>query len=227
MGWLIGRYFAFLLLISPIVACGQKRKDDGNTAGSAEVKMMKTDDAIKTDTATFAAGCFWCVEEQFKQLEGVKSVTSGYTGGTVPDPTYKEVCTGTTGHAEACNIAYDPSKISYEQLLEAFFVAHDPTQLNRQGNDEGTQYRSAIFFHNSKQQELATYYIKCLNDEKAYKNNIVTQVMPYGTFYKAEDYHQDYYTNNMDAPYCQMVIKPKLEKFRKVFREKLKQGKGV
>lgn len=167
------------------------------------------------------------MEEQFKQLEGVKSVTSGYTGGTVPNPTYKEVCTGTTGHAEACNIAYDPSKISYEQLLEAFFVAHDPTQLNRQGNDEGTQYRSAIFFHNAKQQEFARYYIKRLNEEKAYKNNIVTQVMPYGTFYKAEDYHQDYYTNNMDAPYCQMVIKPKLEKFRKVFREKLKHGKGV
>jgi len=226
-GAVIGKYFALLFLISPLVACSQQPKNDGNTVNSAETKMMTATTTIKTDTATFAAGCFWCVEEQFKQLEGVESVTSGYSGGTVPNPTYKEVCTGTTGHAEACNIVYNPSKISYAQLLEAFFVAHDPTQLNRQGNDVGTQYRSAIFYHDTKQQELANFYIKRLNDEKAYKNTIVTQVVPYSTFYKAEDYHQDYYANNMDAPYCQMVVKPKLDKFRKVFHEKLKQGKGI
>ncbi|HWV71248.1 MAG TPA: peptide-methionine (S)-S-oxide reductase MsrA [Pseudosphingobacterium sp.] len=226
-GTVIGKYFALLFLISPLAACSQQPKNDSNTAHSAETKMMTASTATEKDTATFAAGCFWCVEEQFKQLEGVESVTSGYSGGTVPNPTYKEVCTGTTGHAEACNIVYDPSKISYAQLLEAFFVAHDPTQLNRQGNDVGTQYRSAIFYHDAKQQELASFYIKRLNDEKAYKSAIVTQVVPYGTFYKAEDYHQDYYANNMDAPYCQMVIKPKLDKFRKVFHEKLKQGKGI
>nr|WP_298734172.1 peptide-methionine (S)-S-oxide reductase MsrA [uncultured Chitinophaga sp.] len=178
----------------------------------------------KTETATFAAGCFWCVEEQFKQLNGVISVTSGYTGGTKPHPTYKEVCTGTTGHAEACNIVYDPSKISYDELLAAFFVAHDPTQLNRQGYDVGTQYRSAIFYHDDNQKKLAEFYIKRLNDEKAYNKKIVTEVVPYGVFYKAEDYHQNYYDNNMEAPYCQRVIKPKLDKFREVFKGKLKNG---
>lgn len=226
-GVAIVRCLVLLLLLSPIVACGRQQKNNGHSDGSNDTTMMKTATANKTAIATFAAGCFWCVEEQFKQLDGVENVTSGYTGGTVPNPSYKEVCTGTTGHAEACNIVYDPSKISYEQLLEAFFVAHDPTQLNRQGNDEGTQYRSAIFYHNAEQKELATYYIKRLNKEKAYNSTIVTQVVPYGTFYKAEDYHQDYYTNNMNAPYCQMVIKPKLDKFRKVFQEKLKHGKGI
>jgi len=176
----------------------------------------------KTEIPTFAAGCFWCVEEQFKQLNGVISVTSGFTGGTVPNPSYEEVCTGTTGHAEACNIVYDPSKISYDELLAAFFVAHDPTQLNRQGHDVGTQYRSAIFYHNDNQKKLADFYIKRLNDEKAYSRKIVTEVVPYGAFYKAEDYHQDYYDNNKGAPYCQLVIKPKLDKFREVFKGKLK-----
>lgn len=175
-----------------------------------------------TETATFAAGCFWCVEEQFKQLNGVVSVTSGYTGGTVPNPTYKQVCTGMTGHAEACNIVYDPTKISYSDLLAAFFVAHDPTQLNRQGADMGTQYRSAIFFHNESQKKLADFYIKRLNYEKAYSRKIVTEVVPYGAFYKAEDYHQNYYENNTKAPYCQRVIKPKLDKFREVFKEKVR-----
>ncbi|SKB46609.1 peptide-methionine (S)-S-oxide reductase [Parapedobacter luteus] len=226
-GAVIGGCFALLLLVSPIISRSEQQKDDNNTTSLTEPKVMEKENAIKTDTATFAAGCFWCVEEQFKQLKGVESVTSGYTGGTVPDPTYKEVGTGTTGHAEACNIVFDPAKISYEQLMEAFFVAHDPTQLNRQGNDVGTQYRSAIFYHNAKQQKLATYYIKRLNEEKAYEKNIVTQVMPYGMFYKAEDYHQDYYANNSDAPYCQLVIKPKLEKFKKVFKHELKYRKDT
>jgi peptide-methionine (S)-S-oxide reductase len=175
------------------------------------------------DTATFAAGCFWCVEAQFKELKGVEKVISGFTGGTLPHPSYVQVCTGLTGHAEACNIIYDPSVISYDELLAAFFVVHDPTQLNRQGNDVGTQYRSAIFYRNAKQKELAEYYIGKLNEEKAYPNPIVTQVKPFTVFYKAEDYHQDYYSRNGQVPYCQLVIKPKVDKFEKVFKGKLKQ----
>ncbi len=176
----------------------------------------------KKDTATFAAGCFWCVEAQFQQLEGVDTVISGFTDGHVPNPSYKEVCTGTTGHAEACNIVYDPAVISFDELLAAFFTAHDPTQLNRQGNDIGTQYRSGIYYHNDEQKEKALYYIGKLNEEKAYPNPIVTEVKPFGTFYLAEDYHQNYYNQNSGEGYCRMVIQPKLEKFKKVFAEKLK-----
>lgn len=175
------------------------------------------------DTATFATGCFWCTEAKFKQLRGVKTVVSGFTGGTVANPTYKQVCTGSTGHAEACNIVYDPAQISYDELLQAFFVAHDPTQLNRQGNDVGTQYRSAIFYHNAAQKQKANYYIGKLNAEKAYKNKIVTEVTPYVVFYKAEDYHQDYFAQNGSQPYCKYVIQPELEKFNKVFKDKLKK----
>lgn len=174
------------------------------------------------DTATFATGCFWCTEAKFQQLKGVKKVISGYAGGHVANPSYKQVCTGTTGHAEACNIIYDPSVISYDELLAAFFVAHDPTQLNRQGNDVGTQYRSAIFYHNAAQKQKADYYIGRLNAEKAYKNKIVTEVTPYHVFYKAEDYHQDYFNQNGNQPYCKYVIQPELDKFKKVFKDKLK-----
>jgi peptide-methionine (S)-S-oxide reductase len=177
----------------------------------------------KTDTATFATGCFWCTEAKFKQLKGVKTVVSGFSGGTVANPTYEQVCTGTTGHAEACNIIYDPAQISYDELVEAFFVAHDPTQLNRQGNDVGTQYRSAIFYHNTAQKQKAEYYIAKLNAEKAYKSKIVTQVTPYTVFYKAEDYHQNYFAQNGSQPYCKYVIQPELEKFKKVFKDKLKK----
>ena len=175
------------------------------------------------DTATFAAGCFWCVEAQFLELEGVESVVSGYTGGTTKNPTYQQVLTGRTGHAEAVNIIYDSDRISFDELLEAFFVAHDPTQLNRQGNDIGTQYRSAIFYHNQAQKELVDYYIKKLNEEKAYPKLIVTKVEPYTAFYEAEDYHQNYYALNPTNPYCVQVIQPHLETFRKVFAEKLKK----
>ncbi len=174
------------------------------------------------DTATFAAGCFWCTEAQFLQLEGVNKVISGYTGGTVKNPTYKQVCTGKTGHAEAIQIIFNPNTISYDELLEAFFISHDPTQLNRQGNDVGTQYRSAIFYHNSEQKEKANYYIKKLTEENIYPKKIVTEVSPAGVYYVAEDYHQNYYALNKNQPYCQFVITPKLEKFKKVFKEKLK-----
>jgi len=176
----------------------------------------------KLDTATFATGCFWCTEAKFQQLKGVKKVISGFSGGHVANPSYEQVCTGTTGHAEACNIIYDPAQISFDELLEAFFVAHDPTQLNRQGNDVGTQYRSAIFYHNAAQKQKADYYIGKLNTEKAYKSNIVTQVVPYKVFYKAEDYHQNYFNQNGSQPYCKYVIQPELEKFKKVFKNKLK-----
>lgn len=176
----------------------------------------------KRETATFAAGCFWCIEAQFLQLKGVEHIESGFIGGHTDNPTYKEVCSGITGHAEACNITYDTSVISYDELLAAFFKAHDPTQLNRQGNDMGTQYRSAIFYHSPEQREKAEYYIKRLNDEHAYDSPIVTEVQPYSTFYKAEDYHQDYYNQNGEKGYCRMVIKPKLDKFKKVFADKLK-----
>lgn len=175
------------------------------------------------DTATFATGCFWCTEAKFQQLKGVKKVISGFSGGNVANPTYEQVCTGKTGHAEACNIIYDPAVISYDELLEAFFVAHDPTQLNRQGNDVGTQYRSAIFYHNNAQKQKAAYYIDRLNTEKAYKSKIVTQVVPYTAFYNAEDYHQNYYNLNGSEPYCKYVIQPELDKFKKVFKDKLKK----
>lgn len=177
---------------------------------------------VKLDTATFATGCFWCTEAKFQQLKGVKKVVSGFSGGHVANPSYEEVCTGTTGHAEACNIIYDPSVITFDELLAAFFVAHDPTQLNRQGNDVGTQYRSAIFYHGAAQKQKANYYISKLNTEKAYKSNIVTQVVPYVVFYKAENYHQNYFNQNGDQPYCKYVIQPELDKFKKVFKDKLK-----
>ncbi|WP_082915306.1 peptide-methionine (S)-S-oxide reductase MsrA [Arachidicoccus ginsenosidimutans] len=215
--------FPFLM---PFTACAQNASNVSNTNAFKEMEQTKKDNMMmdkKPDTATFAAGCFWCVEAQFKELKGVKKVVSGFTGGTVPHPSYEEVCTGTTGHAEACNIIYNPSEISYDALLAAFFVAHDPTQLNRQGADVGTQYRSAIFYHNAEQKKLAEYYIGKLNEEKAYPNPIVTEVQPFTVFYKAEGYHQDYYAKNGSVPYCQLVIKPKVDKFEEVFKGKLKQ----
>ena len=177
----------------------------------------------KTDTATFGAGCFWCTEAQFQQLDGVIGVESGFSGGKEPRPTYKEVCTGETGHAEVCNIYYDPSKISFDELLAAFWTCHDPTTLNRQGNDAGTQYRSVIFFHNHEQKTKAEDYKKKLNDEKAFDKPVVTEISPFIAFYKAEDYHQNYYNQNGEQPYCHYIIGPKVEKFKKVFKGKLKK----
>lgn len=189
---------------------------------NSENKMDMVPNEIKTDTATFASGCFWCVEAVFQELKGVHSVTSGYTGGKIKKPTYREVCSGLTGHAEACRIIYDPAVISYDELLEAFWASHDPTTLNRQGADQGTQYRSAIFYHNEMQKKLAEEYKSRLNSEKAFDKPIITEISPAVTFYKAEEYHQNYFNENGDAPYCSYVIIPKLEKFRKVFKDKLK-----
>lgn len=181
--------------------------------------------SAKLDTATFAAGCFWCVEAVFQQLDGVKKVISGYTGGQIINPTYKQVCTGLSGHAEACQVIYDPSKVNYETLLQAFWSSHDPTTLNRQGNDVGTQYRSAIFYHNEQQRLLAVKYKADLDRSGAYEKPIVTEISPDTTFYVAEDYHQNYYNQNKTEGYCQYVIRPKIEKIQKVFKDKLVKGK--
>lgn len=173
------------------------------------------------ELATFGAGCFWCVEAVFQQLKGVKSVVSGYAGGHVQNPTYEQVSTGRTGHAEVCQIQYDPEQISYADLLEVFFNTHDPTTLNRQGNDIGTQYRSVIFYHNDEQREAAEKAKTELDESGAWKNPIVTEVSPLEEFFTAEDYHQDYFRRNPNQRYCQLVIRPKLDKFEKVFKLKL------
>ncbi|MFB6300991.1 MAG: peptide-methionine (S)-S-oxide reductase MsrA [Halobacteriales archaeon] len=175
-----------------------------------------------TAIATFAGGCFWCIEAALKQLEGVHSATSGYCGGHVEDPSYEEVCSGTTGHAEAVRVVYDPDVISYEELLEIFFKIHDPTQLNRQGPDIGEQYRSAIFYHDETQRELAEGFIEELEAADIYDDSIVTEVAPLDTFYEAEEYHQDYFEKNPDDAYCTMHAQPKIEKVRKEFAEKVR-----
>jgi peptide-methionine (S)-S-oxide reductase len=175
------------------------------------------------ETATFGAGCFWCVEAVFQNLKGVESVVSGYSGGHIKNPSYKEVCNGNTGHAEVVQITYDPKVISFSELLEVFWQSHDPTTLNRQGNDVGTQYRSAIFYHNEEQQMLAEKYKKELDESDAFDDPIVTEITPFINFYKAEDYHQNYFNENPYQPYCSIIIRPKVEKFKKVFKDKLKQ----
>lgn len=172
--------------------------------------------------ATFGNGCFWCTEAIFQQLKGVETVLPGYTGGQVKNPTYKEVCTGTTGHAEAIQITYDPAVISYRELLDVFFYTHDPTTLNRQGGDVGTQYRSAIFFHNKEQESDAKTIIAQLTEEGVYDDPIVTEVSPLDVFYQAEDYHMNYYNNNKNQGYCRAVINPKLDKFMKKYGSKTK-----
>ena len=163
--------------------------------------------------AVFGAGCFWCVEAIFSQLTGVQSVVSGYCNGITENPTYESVCSGETGHAEVCKISYDPSIISFEELLAVLFQVHNPTTLNKQGADTGTQYRSAIFYTNEEQKKIAENLIEILTEKKVFKNSIITEIEKLDTFYKAEDYHQDYYQNNSNAPYCRAVIKPKLDKF--------------
>lgn len=173
--------------------------------------------------ATFGAGCFWCVEAVFQQMEGVESVVSGYAGGHVPNPTYKEVCNGTTGHAEVAQITYDPAQVSYEELLEVFWRTHDPTTLNRQGNDVGTQYRSAIFYHDEHQKAIAETSKAAAEESGLWDDPIVTEITELNNYYLAEDYHQNYYNLNPNQPYCVFVISPKVAKFRKLFKEKLKQ----
>ncbi len=191
------------------------------TRGSGWTQNMNATEATKgtnqTERATFGGGCFWCIEAVFQRLDGVRSVTSGYAGGTTENPTYKEVCSGRTGHAEVVQIEYDRRKISFEKLLEVFWAAHDPTTLNRQGADVGTQYRSVIFYANEAQ-KLAAEKSRA-EAQKLFDRPIVTEIQPLTKFYKAEGYHQDYYQNNQSAPYCQMVIRPKLEKLQKLLKK--------
>lgn len=170
--------------------------------------------------ATLASGCFWCTEAVFQRIVGVKDVISGYTGGFIKNPPYREVCSGRTGHAEAIQITFDSAEVNYETLLAVFFSTHDPTTLNRQGNDVGTQYRSAIFYHNDKQKELAEGHIKKLEASKIFTNRIVTEVVPFEVFYPAEKEHQNYYNQNKEQPYCQYIIVPKLEKLKALFNDK-------
>ncbi len=178
--------------------------------------------AINTDTATLATGCFWCTEAIFQRLKGVTKVISGYSGGKVNNPTYEEVCTGTTGHAEACQVIYNPAIISFDELLKVFWKTHDPTTLNRQGNDVGTQYRSVVFYHNAYQKERAEHFKAVLDSSGIYSNPIVTAIEPFTNFFSAEAYHQDYFNSNPNQMYCRLVIQPKVEKFEKVFKDELK-----
>ena len=183
---------------------------------------METQLPANMDTATFGNGCFWCTEAVFQNLKGVYSAVSGYAGGHVKNPTYKDVCAGTTGHAEVLQIVYDPAVISFKDLLEVFWKTHDPTTLNRQGNDIGTQYRSSVFYHNEEQKQLAEKYKTELNASGAFGKPVVTEIKAFTEFFRAENYHQDYYSLNGTEPYCTYVIQPKVEKFKEVFKDKLK-----
>ncbi len=209
-----------LFLASALQAC------TGSTPSETPVTMSTgspPQEVSALDTATFGAGCFWCVEAVFSEMKGVVSVTSGYAGGHVADPSYKLVCTGTTGHAEVARIVFDPKVVTFDELLEVFWQTHDPTTLNRQGADVGTQYRSVIFYHNEEQRAKAEHYKAELDRSGAFQAPIVTEISPLPTFYPAEDYHQNYYAENPEQGYCQYVIRPKMDKFRKAFASKLKR----
>jgi len=193
----------------------------GNIPGKNATQPMNTAQN-NSEIATFAGGCFWCTEAIYERVKGVESVVSGYSGRDVINPSYREVCNGTTGHAEAVQITFNPQEISFVELLEIFFKTHDPTTLNRQGADVGTQYRSAVFYHTEKQKEETLDIISKLNKAEIWKNPIVTEVTEFSCFYPAEDYHQEYFNSNPNQGYCRVVIQPKVEKFEKVFKEKLK-----
>ncbi len=209
------------VLFAGIASCAQKKTSTKSmTMKESTNELSKGANAV----ATFGTGCFWCTEAIFQELEGVVKVTSGYSGGHTENPTYKEVCDGNTGHAECLNIEYDSTKISFDELLEVFWQTHNPTTLNRQGNDIGTQYRSVIFYHNEEQRAKAEKYKAELNKSGAWDDPVVTTLEPFTRFYPAEDYHQNYYNNNTGQGYCQFVIRPKLEKFEKVFKSKLKKS---
>lgn len=216
----------FILLFSIgmcmyLTACAHKNSTTAKTH-TQPVSISTTQNSSDMDTITFGAGCFWCVEAIFQRVEGVISVKSGYSGGPNANPTYKEVCSGLTGHAEVCQLIYDPSKVDVATLLEVFWQTHDPTTLNRQGADVGTQYRSVIFYHTDAQKALAESYKEKLNASGAFEKPIVTEISPFTAFFEAEDYHQNYFNENGTQPYCSFVIRPKVEKFEKVFKDKMK-----
>lgn len=202
-----------------LIGCAPNKKETNTSTTTQQNKIMNIENQ---DTVTIAGGCFWCVEAVYDQLKGVEKVTSGYSGGVIKNPAYREVCMGTTGHAEVIQIVYNTNEVSFKDILEVFFTVHDPTTLNRQGADVGTQYRSAIFYHNDEQKTIAEDIIKRLNESGAFNNKIVTEVSPFTVFYPAENYHQDYYAQHGSESYCQMVVRPKVEKFKKAFHDKLK-----
>ncbi len=214
--------FYSLLSMLCIIGCSKEHDNSTEILRSTMRKEPMITNQAAVDTATFGAGCFWCVEAVFQRTKGVLSVKSGYSGGHVDNPTYQQVCNGNTGHAEVIQLTFDPKTVSFVELLEVFFGTHDPTTLNRQGADEGTQYRSAIFYHSDDQRRIAEDVKQKLDASGAFKNPIVTEISAFNKFYPAEDYHQNYFNDNGNAPYCAYVIKPKLEKFRKVFKDKLK-----
>lgn len=211
--------FLIFLALASLTSCANRKTSSITPEPLSPVNNLKN-----TDTVTFANGCFWCTEAVFQQVEGVVSVESGYSGGKVENPTYEQIGTGATGHAECLNIIYDTTKVSYADLLEIFWQTHDPTTLNRQGNDVGPQYRSAIFYRNEKQKQVAEAYKTKLNESGAFSKPIVTTFEPMTKFFKAENYHQNYYKQNGNQPYCQYVIRPKMEKFQKVFKDKLRKN---
>jgi peptide-methionine (S)-S-oxide reductase len=218
--WVIG-----FTAITSLISCAQNNNQDKKMTTTTKAENSAAAFSGKTDTATLGTGCFWCTEAIFEQLDGVLSVTSGYSGGHIENPTYEEVSDHGTGHAECVQIVYDPSKITFDELLEVFWQVHDPTTLNRQGADVGPQYRSVIFYHNDEQKQKAEKYKSGLDKSGAFDNPIVTTMEPYTKFYSAESYHQEYYANNKNKnPYCSIVIRPKLEKFEKVFKDKLKKN---
>ncbi len=212
-------YIAFILALS-INACAQPQKKE-TTKQKPQIKSS----SMGTETITFGSGCFWCTEAIFQQVKGVEKVVSGYSGGHVVNPTYEQVCEKNTGHAEVCQLTFDPSQVSVDELLEIFWQTHDPTTLNQQGNDVGPQYRSVVFYHNEMQKQRAEYFLKELSKSGAYEKPIVTTIEPYKNFYKAENYHQNYYNQNGSQPYCYFVIRPKVEKFEKAFKDKMKPKK--
>ena len=216
--WISGVFAGILSFTS----CAEKSQTQSMGIADERTVANASYTTEKYDTAYFGTGCFWCTEAIFQRLKGVAKVMSGYSGGNVPNPTYEEVCTGTTGHAESCMVVYDPSIVSYDELLEVFWKTHDPTTLNRQGNDVGTQYRSVIFYTNEQQKEKAEHYKTELDKSGAFSKPVVTAIEPYKNFYSAEDYHQNYYNSNSGQMYCRFVIAPKVEKFEKVFHDKLK-----
>ncbi len=226
------------LIVSSVAACQSKTTTEIESNNKVEKKVIFTtakeknrntmsDTTQQFDTATLGAGCFWCVEAIFLNLKGVESVSSGYSGGFVKNPSYRDVCNGTTGHAEVAQIVYNPKLLSFDELLEVFWQTHDPTILNQQGADKGTQYRSAIFYHNEEQKKLAEEYKKKLNESKVFNTPIVTEITPFVEFYIAEDYHQNYFNENGEQGYCRIVIQPKVDKFKKIFKDKLKEGAAV
>jgi len=213
------RMIFFSILLTTFACAQTQSKQEGSTQ-SVRINAIQSD---SMEIATFGAGCFWCVEAVFQQIKGVDTVISGYMGGKIPNPTYREVCSGLTGHAEVIQIRFNPSVVSFAQLMEVFYGTHDPTTLNRQGADVGTQYRSAIFYHNENQKKQAEEVKAKLNEAKAFANPIVTEISAVTTFYKAEDYHQNYYRLNSEQGYCRVVIAPKMDKLKKVFGDYLKQ----